>query len=60
MQAAVPRTQPTPRNTSTRVHSGAQISVRDKAGISCFVRPVARQRSHVERLSKEKRMSRLI
>ncbi|WP_155271767.1 hypothetical protein [Xenorhabdus bovienii] len=36
MQAAVPRTQPIPRNTSTGVHSGAQISVKGKAGIFCF------------------------
>ncbi|CEF32693.1 hypothetical protein HZS38_12315 [Xenorhabdus nematophila] len=49
MQAAVQRTQPIPRNTSTRVHSGAQISVKDKAGISCFVSIVARQRLHVVR-----------
>ncbi|MEX0447562.1 hypothetical protein [Xenorhabdus sp. SGI246] len=49
MQAAVQRTQPIPRNTSTCVHSGAQISVKDKAGISCFARIVARQSSHVVR-----------
>ncbi|MDC9621713.1 hypothetical protein PSI22_08695 [Xenorhabdus sp. XENO-7] len=34
MQAAVPRTQPIPRNTSTCVHSGAQISIKGKAGFS--------------------------
>ncbi|WP_258086820.1 hypothetical protein [Xenorhabdus bovienii] len=34
MQAAVPRTQPIPRNTSTSVHSGAQIFVKGKAGTS--------------------------
>ncbi|WP_235428310.1 MULTISPECIES: hypothetical protein [Xenorhabdus] len=33
MQAAVQRTQPIPRNTSTCVHSGAQISVKGKAGL---------------------------
>ncbi|MEQ1966327.1 hypothetical protein ABLA30_04590 [Xenorhabdus nematophila] len=47
MQAAVPCTQPIPRNTSTCVHSGAQISIKGKAVIFCFARMVARQRSHV-------------
>ncbi|WP_099112595.1 hypothetical protein [Xenorhabdus miraniensis] len=36
IQAAVQRTQPIPRNTSTCVHSGAQISVKGKADSSCF------------------------
>ncbi|MGJ0627273.1 hypothetical protein [Xenorhabdus bovienii] len=34
MQAAVQRTQPIPRNTLTCVHSGAQISVKGKAGFT--------------------------
>ncbi|MEQ1961692.1 hypothetical protein ABLB69_00585 [Xenorhabdus khoisanae] len=37
MQAAVLSTQPIPHNTSTCVHSGAQISIKGKADIFCFV-----------------------
>nr|WP_262946950.1 phage integrase N-terminal domain-containing protein [Xenorhabdus indica] len=60
MQAAVQRTQPIPRNTSTGVHSGAQIFVKSKTDAFCFVALTRARDCMLSGINKRNLMSRLI